>query len=431
MNQPSPKHETSRPIPIPRTGIAKASSVFLHILLCLTSVTIPLGVASAFDILRIPALAAEIYSIALLLFIGVYFFRLGKLVGKKSRGFLPILIFGSILLFYLSGSAMPAALLFSTIFHVGEGAMLLATYPKKSTWIFPLVPLFSFGISAMVCQGLDVALLSLSLLPATIALAVGTRSSAAGETGLTRVGVICSTSLWLGITAAGLAAWFLHKSLGTLEISALQELLDNLRNEITISITQLHMETPDGIIYPFEGKETLISDAVITTFNIIPGIFVAVCNIIAAFSQMLTLSGLNAFGFGTSVTDRVRNFKISVISSFVFLAAWVVALIANAETITIAGTVAENFTIILLPGMALAGLLRLMQTLAKKGCAPGCLIFFLLLIPGISMYLFIILAMYEAIVAVFGPLVAKLKPPKNDDDDLFPPHQDDQNPPND
>jgi hypothetical protein len=84
------------------------------------------------------------------------------------------------------------------------------------------------------------------------------------------------------------------------------------------------------------------------------------------------------------------------------------------------GTVAENFTIILLPGLAIAGFLRLVTSMTRKGCSPGCLI--LILVIFLSSIAFIFLASYEAISAVFGPLVAKLKTPK-DEDPPFPPPQ--------
>lgn len=429
MTQTTQKHETSRPIPIPRTGITGAPNLLLHILLCLTSIMIAAGAANAFDALRVPRLAVEIFGGVLLLLIGVYFFRIGKLTGKMSRGFLPVLIFGSVLLIYLTSSTILAAVCFSAIFYMGEGAILLATQPKKSLVSFPLVPLVAFGVAALVCKELDVALLTLIPLPATIALAQGTRSSAAKENGLTRVGVICLTSLCFGITVVGFGLWFLHQSLGTLEISAIRDMLDTLRTQVTAQILELNLTSGQETIYPFQGQEALVADTVAITINILPGIFVAFCNIVATLAQMLTLSGLTAFGFGDSVTGRVKAFRISVVSSFVFLLAWIVALIANAESTTLVGTVAENFTIILMPGMALAGFLRLTITLAKKGCAPGCLLILVFFIPCVSTYAFIIFAMYEAIAAVFGPLVAKLKPPKNDDDHIFPPQggQDDNN----
>ena len=423
MTQPTKQHETSKPIPIPQRGISGVPGILLHILLCLTSAMIPLGVADAFDATRLPHLAVEIISVVILLLVGVYFFRTGKLAGKASRGMLPILIFGGLLLIYMTLSAVPAALCFSLIFAIGEGAVLLATAPKKTLATLPLIPLLSFGLSAVACAGIDISLLCLLPLPATIALALGTRSSASKETGLTRVGVICLTSLCLGITAIGFGAWFLHKSLGSLDISVIKDFLDALREELIAQIMALHIDTGKEIVYPFEGQETLITNVVAVTFNILPAVFVVICNVAAALSQMVTLSGLTAFGFGESITDHVKAYRISVVSAFVFLASWVVALIANAETSTMVGTVAENFAIILLPGMALAGFLRLVQFMARKGCAPGCLIFLLFFIPCLSVNAIFILAGFEGIASVFGPLIAKLKPPK-DDDNIFPPSQD-------
>ncbi len=418
MTSTPPKHETSAPVPIPRRGISGFPCVFLHILLCLTAITVPLSAASAFGVGRLPSIAAEILSVAILVLLAVYLFRTGKLAGKTSRGLIPLLGFLALLLGYATQSAITATACVSLIFFIGEGAMLVATQSRKNAVWLPLIPLISLGLSLAITTRIDVALLCLLPLPATLALAFGTRSSAAKDTGMTRVGVICLTSLCLGLTTVCFGAWFLHRALGSLELSTLQALLDDLRSELTLSITQLEVKTTEGVVRPFEGKETLISDAVAMTFNLLPGAGVVLCNIAAALSQMVTLSGLTAFGFGKSVTDRVKAYRISAVSSFVFLVAWVVALIANAETVTLVGTVAENFTVILLPGLAMAGFLRLVTSAARKGCAPGCLI--LILVIFLSSVAFIFLAGYEAIAAVFGPLVAKLKPPK-DQDPPFPP----------
>lgn len=421
-----PKHQRSAPVPIPRTGIGTVPSLLLHILLCLTAAMIPLGLATAFGAVRIPSVAVEIIAVSLLILTAVYFFRMGKLSGKSFGGLLPILGFIALFLIYMTGSAAVAATAISLIFFVGEGSMLLATQTKRALVWFPLAPLAALGLSLAVCTRIDTALLCLLPLPATLALALGTRSSAASEDGLTRVGVICLTSFCLGVTVAGFGAWFLYQSMGTLEPSAIQSLIDHLQAEITGSILELHLDTGNEIVYPFEGKEALISNAVTVTFNILPAIGVVLVNMISSISQMVTLSGLSAFGFGSSVSDHVKEYRISAISSFFFLVACIVTLIANAESSTIVGTVAENLTIILLPGLGLAGFLRLISTMARKGCAPGCLIFLLFpIILFLSFNILLILAGYEAISAVFGPLVAKLKPPR-DDDSPFPPSNDDE-----
>ncbi len=421
----SPKnHAPSALAPIPRTGISGAPGILLHILLCLTAAAIPTGMAVVAGTSRLLPAVAEVLSVVLLLLVGVYFFRTGKLSGKKTRGMLPLLVLMAVTLVFATQSAIPAAIAFSLIFFMGEGAVLLATQPSKTLVYFPLVPLAAFGLALLTCRGIDTSLLCLTPLPAAIALAWGTRSSAAKDTGLTRVGVICLTSLCLGITVAGFGAWFLYQALGSLSVPTLQAFVEELRQALVTAVMSVQLETTEGTVYVFEGKEQLVSNAVNVTINILPGAAVALTNVVAATAQMITLSGLVAFGFGESVTDRVREYRISAVSSFVFLVALITSLIANANTISMVGTVAENFSIILLPGVGLAGFLRLMQAMARKGCGIGCFVFILLVIPGVSAYGFFALAIYEAVASVFGPLLAKLKPPKHDDDDFFPPHQD-------
>ena len=418
MTFSTPKHETSKPIPIPRRGISGFPGIFLHILLTLTAAMIPTGASAISNTGRLPTAAVQLISISLLALLAVYIIRTGKLAGKKSRGLIPLLGFIAAVTAYAGQSAIPAAMVISLVFFIGEGSVLIATQSSKNAVWLPLVPLAALGISLATCQSMDTALLCLLPLPAALALAFGTRSSAAKETGLTRVGVICLTSLCLGLTALGFGAWFLYRALGTLEPAAIQALLDDIRAELILSITQIEMQSADGLVRPLEDKTELVSDVVTLTINLLPGAAVVLCNVAAALSQLIALTGLAAYGFGSSITSRVKVYRISAISSFVFLAAWVVSLIANAETSTLIGTVAENFAIILTPGLALAGFIRLITSLARKGCAPGCLIF--VLIFFLSSISVILLAGYEAISAVFGPLMSKLKPPK--EDPPFPPY---------
>lgn len=404
------KNETSVPIPIPRTGIPGASGILLHILLVLTAAMIPFGLT-----VPLGQTAGEVVSVALLLLMAAYFMRSAKASGKASRGILPLMVLGSLFLLYAFQSMLPAAILFSLIFTVGEGSVLLATASSKQALWFPLVLIAAFGISFGLCRRVDIALLSLIPFPAAFALAFGTRSSAAKDTGLTRVGVICLTSLVLGATLLAAAAWFLYNLLGSLELSAIMEFINEFREALIQEFLSLEVASGNAVTTPFKEYEAEITYAVNSAFNSLPATLVVAVNVCAAVAQMITLSGLHAFGFGASVTDRVRLFRISAVSSGVFILAWITTLIANAETTTVVGTIAQNLITILLPGLALAGLLRLMQSMARKGGRMGCVIFLFLFIPCLALLAPVLLAIYEALSAVVGPLLAKLKPPSDDD----------------
>jgi hypothetical protein len=201
-------------------------------------------------------------------------------------------------------------------------------------------------------------LLCLIPFPAAIGLALGTRSSAAKKDGLTRVGVICLTSLLMGLSLTLGAAYLFREVTGTLSISSVAQHLDLLREQVTALLQERADAVAESLSRPFTHDDVV--NAVNGVFNLLPAFLVVGINFLTAVAQMILLSSLHAFGFSESVTDRVRDFRISVISDGVFLLAGAVMLFSPTDTATVVGTVAENLFIILQPGLALAGVLRIL-----------------------------------------------------------------------
>jgi hypothetical protein len=86
----------------------------------------------------------------------------------------------------------------------------------------------------------------------------------------------------------------------------------------------------------------------------------------------------------------------------------------------LAGTIAQNIYLLLLPGLALAGTSRATSSLARKGSrGMGCLFYLIILIPCLLVIAPIIPAMLEVIGNLFNAITAKLK--SSEDDDPFGP----------
>ena len=79
------------------------------------------------------------------------------------------------------------------------------------------------------------------------------------------------------------------------------------------------------------------------------------------------------------------------------------------------GTVAQNVTIILLPGLALAGMLRTTRGLVRRGSrGMGCLFFFIILIPCLMVIAPYVMAAVEVIGNIVSAIASALNPPDND-----------------
>ncbi len=421
MNQTTSKTETP-PLsvtPIPRRGIPGIIGILLYILLGVSALILPWSVTVLLGTSPIPGVLAEGISLVYLILLGIYISCTSRLTmmttGKVFRGLTPLMILTAITTYYLFGSLLPTALIFSVIFVIGEGGVLLATADKLQGYLFPLIPLTAFAAALALTGRVDLALLSCIPFPASLVLALGTRSSAGKENGMTRVGVICATSLALGLSVAAVAMWFLYRALGTLSPAALIEQIDRFRTYLVDTLVNMKFEYGTTVTYPLQGKEAEVQNIVNGMINTLPGTLVVLVNITATLSQMLAFSGLRAYGFGASLTKRVQHFRLSPVSAAVFLLSWIVALVAvgdNASS-TLIGTVAENIFTVLMPGLAVSGISRFFAYMAKRGAHLGCGFFLIFFIPCLIAYIPTVIATLESLVSVFGPLFNKLKVPKD------------------
>ncbi len=345
-------------------------------------------------------------------------------VTRTAKGTVPLLVTVGVFLTFNTGSILPAGVLCGMVFTVSEGSLLIAVQPKSKLAALPVIPLLSYGLTLLLSGDAFASLTVLLPWPAAWALAVGTRRSAEKEDGPNRVGVICATALALGLTAAVLLAVFLFRDLGTMEPAALTDFLEELRlahidkylaqpmpEGLTPELTELWKE-----MHTYANAENTIN----SIFNLLPAICTVAALLFATACQSIQHAALRAFGMESCVTDRVKAFEMSLLSCVVFLIAVLAVFLDTGSFSTLGGTVALNIYIILLPGLALAGLLRLTRSLSKKGPrAMGCL--FYVIVLGFCLLFFapIILAAVEVIGHIFSSVSEKLKFDEDDGDDPF------------
>lgn len=417
---PGSNASTPAPLcPIPRTGVSGLPGVLLHILVLLAAAVLGIGISAMRTTSETEVVIAEILSAVTLLVLIVYLWR----VSRSAKAMLPILIVLGIFLFYLTGSPLASAVLICLIFAVSEGSFLLAVQPKQQLLYFPLLPILAYAISAAVSRDLIGSVAALVPFPPMIVLALGTRHSAEKEDGLTRVGVICATSLTLGLSLGAMIALSVYRQLGTLEFSALLDALESTRLAFINEITSLEIPPELGEEAVAEMKEMIsyanAENMVNSVFNLLPALAVVAVNLIAATVQTLQHATLRTFGHEACITDRVKAFRMSLISCIVFLVAYLVAFLEGTDASTLTGTVAQNIYIILMPGLALAGLIRITSSLARKGPGGmGCMFYLIILLPCLFLFAPFVFAAVEVIGHIVSSITSSIKPP-DDDDDLF------------
>lgn len=416
--QPHPEQASPAPLrPIPRDGIPAFPAILLFALLTVASAMVGVGLFTA-GTPRAETGYIRYVSIGVLVILAFFLWRFTR----SAKGLIPTLIFAGVVVYYFTASFALTAALVSLLFAVGEGGFLLAVLPRKQLAWVPLIPILAYAAALALVRDPFVAAASLIPFPPMVALALGTRDSAEKENGLTRVGVICLTSLALGLSLAVAVVLLLYHNLGTLSPDVLIAEMENLRAALINDITSA--EIPEGMdpelvaelehLLTFAGAENMIN----SVFNLLPAIFVVAVNLIAAVAQMAQHATLRTFSLEESLTDRVRAFRMSLVSCLVFTAAYLVAFMENGDHSTLAGTVAQNVYVILMPGLALAGMVRVTAALTRKGPrGMGCLFFVVFLIPCLFVLAPFVLAAFEVIGHIFSSITSAIKPDDDSTDD--------------
>ena len=404
----------SAPLPLQRNGLPTLPTWLLSLMLLPASLLLPFMLALSFGKITLSAAVTEGVSVLLLVALAAVLI----ITIKGGRGIIPLLVLVGFLLVQAGQSFLPAAVFIGLLFAIGEGALLVSVSSKETLTKLPLIPLIAYGLALLLCRDLLLAVSALLPFPAAVAMALGTRSAANKPDGLTRVGVICVSSLVLGASAAVAAAAVLYRAQGSLSLQTLGSLLDELRaameNTLLENIRLVNEQVKDMAISTDPDD---ITNAVNGIINLLPAGLVILCNLTVALSQMVLHAALSCYGFSGSVRGKVRVFRMSLISSIVFLVAVIVSLVAvgAGNSSTLVGTVAENIFLILCPGLALCGLLRFLARLTHGGRRIGCLFIFLFLFVFILPYVFLIMPFYEAISAIFGAIFSRFRPKKPDD----------------
>ena len=416
----TPKASPAPLCPIPRRDLQGVAAPILYICLLLSSLLVGVGVTQ----FNPPAESTttslpEILSVAAILLLVIYLWR----VTRTAKGAVPLLVLLGVFLTFYTGSILPAGVLCGLVFTVSEGSFLIAVQSKGKLAAIPIIPLLAYGITAALSMDFVASLTVLIPWPAAWALAMSTRRSAASESGPNRVGVICTTSLVLGLTAAAFLALALYQGLGTLEPAVLMEAVEELRGELIMGIHTQPL--PEGLTPELaeQWKELLeyanVENTVNSLFNLLPAICTVTVFIFVTICQSVQHATLRAFGLRECVSDRVRAFEMSLISCVLFLVAYLATMGESKAVSSLMGTIAQNVVVILLPGLALAGLLRLTGNLARKGKQNmGCLFSLIILAFCLLFVAPYVLAAVEVIGHIFQSITSRLKF-EDDSDDPF------------
>ena len=348
--------------------------------------------------LVIPFAASESLALVFVLVCACFFYMQTHTVISLVAPALP-----AIFLFSISGSMMLPAAFFAIVFGGACGAMLLIGVgdPRRDT-VLILLPAAAY-LAAFLLRGDAVnALLTLLPLPVAIVAALLVRhctsftASVAALTATVAAGLLVAGGVTLAI-------------FGILDVTLLPSFLEVLADGLMELVEQsaaLYAEA--GIEFEISALDIRNMLAMLT--NLSPALFILTAMATAYFTWRTLCVLLVSFGALPRVPRLLVMPTMSATAAALFLIAQLIALIANAETATPTGAVAQNLALILEPGLALLGIRQLLGRDKQRSCLS-----FLLLI-AIAYLFFSSPAAALAITALVGAvhvLICALHSAKN------------------
>ena len=270
----------------------------------------------------------------------------------------------------------------SVVLSLIVGGMTLAylmTVLKRS---YPalLLPLAGFAISFAVSQDWQTSLLALSFLPAALLLSVATVG------GKGRTTAICYTEVGYLISLLVLLLFLVQRATGGIGREQILGFFEGIRASVTSEV----LATRDGLLsmiaeVPTESAKQLAEqmaafyseDVVSLLFNMLPGVAVILCSILAFDAQMLLGVHYVNSGWKDVVTKEYRFFTMSVTAAVLYTLTFVLSLFIS--PLTMAGAVIQNVSMILLPGFLVLGARSIAVSFAR---ARGGMRIFLILLFG-------------------------------------------------
>ena len=111
-----------------------------------------------------------------------------------------------------------------------------------------------------------------------------------------------------------------------------------------------------------------ISNAAILCANLLPGLLIAACSVMAYLMWRMLLRLLLAWQTLPRIPVRLSALTVSPVCAALFLFCTIAALFANSTAATLFGTVCQNLAVIFAPALALVGFTSLAGRNAERSC---------------------------------------------------------------
>lgn len=345
-------------------------------------------------------------------------------------------VVASVLLFSLSGAALVLSLV------VGTGTLAWLLTVLRRPYLPPICLAVAFVVAWLITESALDALLTLSFLPAGILLAAAT------VTHQRRTTAICFAVGGFLISLGVLLAIVLMRACGTLELGAVKEYLNALREQIVDGMTYFCDELAKFMERTLTEESTytaeeiskmiaqfreltgtpILQSLVSLLFSILPAIAIITCSILGFEAQMLQNATYLRTGWKKVLTPCALMFAMSLPAAILYVVSFFVTLFFGGSSLI--GAAMQNLCLILLPGFCVMGWGALLGTLhhsrggakilwlvflALLVCFAGALSLFLLALWGSNVV--VMAALHLHLLKKMGASIRKEDEKKDDDND--------------
>lgn len=306
--------------------------------------------------LVIPHAANESLSLIFVFALAAFYYLQTRTIASLIPPAIPAMI-----LFTASGTMMLPAVFFAIVFGGSCGAMLLLSAKNaKQRALLLLLPLAATVGALLFGAAPAVALLALLPLPCAIVAALAVRRCVSFTPAVLSLALAIGGGLLIALLWALAANSWLDASLLPSLVNTLSDALISALDEVRA----LYAEA--GVV--IEISETAIRNLLASLINLSPAIFAIIALVTAYFTWRTLAVLLLSFGVLPRLPRLLVVPTVSATAAFLFLIATLTALVANMETATLVGAVAQNLALILEPGLALVGVGQLLRRDAPRSC---------------------------------------------------------------
>ena len=300
---------------------------------------------------------------------------------SKSFSYVISLLLPAAVLYLISGAFTLSVLFTALLLGSCCGTiLLLCCREPKHYLLWCAVPLLAAAAAYFVHHDLLMALLALLPLPLAVCGYLLVRSGTRQTTAIATLSGVMAVVLVVAGLVAMWRADLLHGNPVTVFADALRNSLSKALVEALAEMRTLYAEA--GLELPITDE--LAVAAVSTLVNLLPGLFLAVTTLSSFFIWRAGLNFLLNLNMLPRIPLRMGMLDFSPVTAVVYILAFFTDLIANASAITLVGTAAANFMLILAPGLALLGYTSLSPRRGERRSCLSSLLFFGLILSTVT-----------------------------------------------